>query len=610
MIQKYPECNPMSATGLYPLRRILPALIYMVMITGICKGDNVTYRQEEREFQKVSDDAAGDEALEGGVNPWKYWGEYPEDGASIRRPEWLHSDGIVHGWDWSLPPGTEPSARAIIRWGMHGWKRLERKSFPQKISVVDELWWRWRQVEPERGEYEFDGLYEAIQERLDAGCDGVIIRLLGSVWENGTPEDWKQWRKDGHLWRFNRWSAPRWLQDLGIRKIEEAKDDRRVVHTDIFDPTYHKHYLRLVEAFAASRIPDMPEVRALIICGMSVSNGEEAAGIKLDTPEKQKIWNERVRAWIRAFDGEKHRLIAMGDFASPAPDQQGSLRVGSRDGFVEMYLYHTNDPERGQRITADRYLAVDENNPYIRQEFIFGDENEEYRRGWADAPGRPGRFGPIESFPYRYFTSMLRLLQMRRNYLYTQEGSVIPELLWYVCHELGHTAEEAPDAWCFLRESHLSPWANKKPHQSPGRLKNFERWLYQRDRDGYRTEPAVRIPHAIKNWWLVDSEKRYDYVARQGAQIGFSIDEKFLAGTSSAAVKISYCDGFPGKWRLVYTQNGREMKSEPVETTGKDTFRTATFFIKADFNTNNKAFDLEIHSEMKVPISFVRVIKL
>jgi len=550
----------------------------------------------DRAFERIPENAAGAEALQGGVNPWLYWGTYQRNPRLVQ-PPWRDGDDVVVGWDWSLPPAVKPSSRARLRWGFGGWKdgKLRKAGFPDGLSCVDEVWWSWRKLEPEEGQFDFNGLKEEIHRRIEAGCRGVIIRLLGSVWETGTPEQVREWQKKS-AWRFNRWSAPRWLERYDVRKIEEIKGGERVVHADIFDPIYHEKYLRLVKAFGASGLPALPELHGLLICGMSFSNGEEAAGVKFQTPEQEKRWRERLQAWIDAFGGEKRKLIAMGD--GPAMRINMEYGLGSRDGYVEMYLYHAEDRDRGQYIDARRYLCVDESNPFIANpDIIFGDENEEYSERQVDC------FGPIESFNYRYFTSMLRFLQMRRNYLYTEENAVLPDLLWYVCHAMARTVQDTPDAWCFLRESYVR-------QKGTDALKNFERRVYQRDREGFETQPAVRIPHAIERWWLHDPRRRYDYVARTGKRIGFAVDDRFVSGRCRVAVKVSFYDGFHDAWRLVYTQGGKAAGSAPVECTGTDGFRTATFFIDADFDAKEMAFDLEIHSGGRVPISFVRLIRL
>ena len=149
----------------------------------------------ERAFERVSESAAGKAALKDGINPWHYWGTYSRN-ARLVKPVWRERDDVIHGWDWSLPPAVKPSPRAKLRWGFHGWKRgqLQKAGFPDGFTLIDEIWWSWRDLEPEEGHYDFGGLKDAIRERIDAGCHGVFIRLLGSVWENGTPEQIREWK--------------------------------------------------------------------------------------------------------------------------------------------------------------------------------------------------------------------------------------------------------------------------------------------------------------------------------------------------------------------------------------------------------------------------------
>lgn len=588
--------------------RYLPQVIVIaacLLIAGCQTAVPPGYRQQARAFEQVPRNAAGDEALVGGVNPWHYWGaDFDVETTRLTPQVWRDTPDILDGWDWSLPPSVKPADNARIRFGFHGWKKgIDAFNPPPGVKVVDELWVRWRTIEEKEGEYDFSRVEAEIAERLAAGCDGVIIRMLGAVWTSGSPADWQKWEQNA-TWRFARWSAPRWLvETYGVDKLPMGEGSEEVVHVDIFHEVYHRKYLAFIDAFKRSGILHIPEVQGLIVCGMCKANGEEGHGTyelsKVPREIAEQRYRERLRAWQQAFGpGNEHKVIAM------LPD--GKEMVGARDGFVEMYLYNTNDPEmRGQYVDRKGYLSVNEEAFYIKHgdTLLFGDENEEYHPDrWADRPGRPGRFGPVESFNYRYFTSMLRLLQMRRNYLYAGEEAVNPQLMWYVLHELGRTAEDAPDAWCFLRESRLS--------HDRGPLKNFERWLYQRDRDGFETEPAIKIPHAIKKWWLTDPEHRYDFVARRGKRIGLALDDQFVSGPARVAVKVSYYDGYAGSWALHYTHNGESRRTPPVESTGKDTFRTATFFIDADFDAAGTDFDLEVHSPTQVPISIVRVIKL
>ena len=81
----------------------------------------------------------------------------------------------------------------------------------------------------------------------------------------------------------------------------------------------------------------------------------------------------------------------------------------------------------GQQLDENNYLVVDESNHVIANNLFQGEENEEYEEKWATS-WRDFRFGhSTVSFPYRYFTANLRLLQMRCNYLLNNEFSLLPE---------------------------------------------------------------------------------------------------------------------------------------------------------------------------------------
>ncbi len=143
-------------------------------------------------------------------------------------------------------------------------------------------------------------------------------------------------------------------------------------------------------------------------------------------------------------------------------------------------------------------------------------------------------------------------------------------------------------------------------------VKNLERRIYQRDSEGYETEPAVRINHTIK-MWMVRPGKYYDYVARTGNKIGFFVDDNFLKGRNKkVAVKISYFDFGKGKFSLAYNHDG-EVKKETVECGDSGKVKTATFFITADFLKNmplKHDFEILGTDGYKPVVSFFRVVKV
>lgn len=194
-----------------------------------------------------------------------------------------------------------------------------------------------------------------------------------------------------------------------------------------------------------------------------------------------------------------------------------------------MYLYRIPNEELGQYIDDKGYLIVDEDAPIIKYECFNGEVNEEYEEAWATET-RGFRFGnTTNSYPYRYFTSTLRALQMRCTYIHTT-GHLIPEMLPFLSQQLGRKVADAPDVWTFLRTSYLKT-SNYENHDYLNRTftptertegietKNFERWFYQRDAPGYETRPAVKIQQAIK-MWMVQDGKYFDYIAQSGKKIG------------------------------------------------------------------------------------------
>jgi len=294
---------------------------------------------------------------------------------------------------------------------------------------------------------------------------------------------------------------------------------------------------------------------------------------------------------------------------------------GTRRGFVEMYLYRIPNIDMGQYVDHKGYLCVDENAPIIRYKCFHGEVNEEYESAWATS-SRNFRFGnSTVSFPYRYFTSTLRALQMRCTYIHTT-GHLVPQMLPFLSLELGRTVEDAPDVWTYLRTSYLraSNYENNDYLNRPItttekaegiETRNFERWLYQRDAPGYETLPAVKIQQAIK-MWMVQEDKYYDYIARSGKKIGFDIDDRWIAVNDSLALKVTYFDNHAGEMNLVYNSSQKLVQKSQI-LTGDGKLKTVTFIIpriKSNSLPNKFDFALEAGANTEqIVVSMVRVIQ-
>jgi hypothetical protein len=513
----------------------------------------------------------------------------------VQTTPWRAADDVIDGWDWSLPPGTRPAARSGVCYGGRG-------KVPGNKLIL--LAWPWMKIERQEGVYDFEPLRQKIKD-VAATADGVILSVRAAVWD-----------MTGQLaprGNSSESAAPRWLvEKYGVPVIDERPMSNvaqpfQVHNLDLAHPKYREKYLAFIQAFGASGIPQMPEVKFAYMHNRSSSRGEEGR-VQEGTPLAAAM-RDYLDAWARAYKGVEFKLAyveAAGGLLQHAYD----LGMGQRNGFVEVYLGNCSNPMLGQRVDEEGYLVVDETCPPIAENRAFGDENEEY------TPFFIPRFGPADTWPHRYRESMLRVLQMRRNFVWSEPTPAVdPPLLAYVSLELGRSVRDAPDAWCYLRESPVRVDGKVRP------VKNFERWLYQRDRQGARTTAACKVDHPAAPVLMapgVPQDQQYDLTARRtdaaagNTRIGFALDDRFLSGgPHKAAVKVTYRDVGTGKWNLaVRAPQGETVRTVSCGDTGG--VKTATFFLGAAvFPAKDLDFDFEVRAlDGDATISFVRVIRL
>ena len=509
---------------------------------------------------------------------YPYWPEYRKVAlADIKPQAWRTVDDVIDGWDWALPPELPPASNGLlaIRRAFSLKRPLENFVEPLNLPVnpTIALWIKWRDLEAVEGQVDFATLRQRIEE-ADALGYSVVLRLLCSATI----------------------FAPDWMTGKGIPIRAEHKT-AKVTNYEISHPEFHTRYLRLIDALGKSGIPRMKNLKGAFVGYASPSYGDEGIGPHGKDPDSVPHVIERLDAWAHAFKDVKHKVFMGG--ISQHGLKQG---FGIRRGFVEMFLYHIPDERIGQRLDKHGYLWFDEDAAALRNNPFHGEENEEYEESWATAE-RDFRFGKnTVSFPYRYFTSNLRLLQMRCNYALYNPFSLIPEQMVWVGQSLGRTVENTPDIWCALRESYV---------RNSGAVKNFERWLYQRDTEGYETEPAIKVPHSIK-MWMVKKDHYFDYVARKSRRIGFAVDDRWCGGEPvDVAIKVTFFDIGTGAITLSgHTASGPSKRFIALKNTG--IVKTATFFIsKAVFPSKEMNHDFVFESEGdEAVLSFVRIIKV
>lgn len=520
-----------------------------------------------------------------GTASYPYWGKYIKTPFNMVTPtQWSNTDGVVIGWDWSLPTFVKiPKKSTFSLLRNSGLNQTKLKALTKPNFVCNPTvahWIKWSDLEATKDNFTFSGLIENIKLCYSKGYSS-IIRIHSSATT----------------------FAPAWVgSDIGA-PILPKETGADVQNYDVADPRFHARYLKLVEAIGKSGIPHMKEVAGLYVGYASKSNGDEGIGPvhnSLTGNDNIQHVRERLDAWANITVGVREKVFMGG------PSNYGmSKGFGIRRGWVEMYLYNIPNSDFGQLVDANKYLYVDETNPIVAKNLFHGEENEEYDEKWATAENG-NRFGTsTESFPYRFFTSNLRLLQMRCNEVLNYEQTLIPEMTAWVGQELGCTVDEAPDVWSFLRESYL-----KTGGGTP--VKNFERWLYQRDAPGYTTVPAVKIDQSIQ-MWMVQVGKYYDYVAREGKKIGFNIDKNWTGINGQLAFKVSVFDNYSGTLNLNYS-NGSKIVTLSKPLNGDGLLKTYTFFVsdyKNGANIGGK-FDFTIESgdaNSNIVVSFVRVVQ-
>lgn len=524
---------------------------------------------------------------------YPYWPDYHKVPLSEINPQvWRDQDDIITGWDWSHPPELKPSERSLIGLERYiGFRKKIKKispNFPSNAVVLH--WVHWKDIEPKEGEYKWERILSRLEETEKQGNQSILRILTCSKHAKG--------------------SAPSWLEKYGVPTLPKIKGQ---TNYDPSHPVFHQHYLRLIASMGATQIPNM--VQAAYVGYASPSLGDEGIGPEGVNPDELAHVRERLDAWGKAFDGMEHKVFMGG------PSEYGFNKgFGVRRGFVEMYLYTLPDKNIGQSIDQNGYVVVDENSPVLKRNPFHGEVNEEYEEAWA-TEARGFRFGKTtESFAYRYFCANLRLLQMRCSYVHNKD-TIVPDMLPFVAQELGRTVDNAPDVWCFLRESyinaryymkqdHLDRGASKDEMKNGIPAKNWERWLYQRDSKGFETTPAVKVKQH-KKMWMVQNGKVYDYIARKGKKMGFAVDDAWGGGgPQDVVVKVTYFDEGTGTLSIHFKSTSGE-QSRSVQLSGSGQLRTASVFLKdVIFDQKDLDYDLTLQGEgNEIVVSFVRIIK-
>jgi len=532
------------------------------------------------------------------------------------------ADSIViirSGWDFSLPNYVVPASNGTIN------IMKESKPWGLKGNVIKRYDVIWSAVEPQMGIYKFDEVAQAIKDMVQSEkLYGVELSVRGATARVEFPG----------TSRVEAGTAPSWvIAKYNLPEIPFEGSSSKVVGIPIWNQGYRTEYLKFIDALKKSGIPQMPEVKSCYVHAISNSRGEEVnmsyddlvwceQNTELTPTVFESTMRERFEAMAAAFANCEYKLMWVGDGADNFYKSVSSrlisyayeLGMGQRCGNIEKYLYRTTNSNLGQSVDTEGYLTVNEDVIPIKESRNFGDENEEY------SPSDEDSFGPIEGFPYRYKESMLRALQMRRSTIWISGNSFKMDtaLTNYVSLSLAKNVTNTPDAWVYLRESYLKP--NTMGGIKP--VKNFERWMYQRDKTGYKTVACeiMMLDKTLQSSGVIDPERRYNNTARRtdiasgNTKIGFAIDDRFTANyNGNIEIKVSYFDKGLGTISLNYKDKSNNLKSQTIECKNSSECKTVSFKLKNNYSfvAVNQDFDFEIEAKKTdAIISFVRIIKM
>jgi hypothetical protein len=514
-----------------------------------------------------------------------------------------------------------------------------------RSTPVYSIWATWLQLEPTEGTYNFAPLHANVAEAARRGWK-VCLRILTS-----------------HIG-----SAPTYLAGRNIStRYTDAANAEAGGSYDPIDPQFHARYLAFLAALGASRLCQNETVVMMYAGYASASYGDEYIGPKHPNATSGTAYDpnydpaalfphvrERLDAWASVCAGVPSKVLMGGE-----SNYGLSLGFGSRNGFVEHYWYqipHTPSGQGFESFWAREYVLLNESAPILASGGLLGDENEEYEGQWASewmtnhpaerggpwnasAPMLNGtaRWGPIASFPYRYLMSSMRVLQMRVSYLLASGTIVNPSLFAYVALELGRTAANAPDAFCFLASAQFE-WVQHL--RRPAEIANLERWLYQRDQPRsvvggvvtFRDARITQTPSGYSSpFWGTDGVggAPHDWIARTAPRgvIGFTLDPAFVFSPVrpllGAVIKVSLFDVFAGTVRLTQAHTAAVGGAptpigDPILTVGDGQLKTLTFVtsqLPVRPLGSASAFDFEVRAfdatglPQPLVVSMVRVIK-
>lgn len=560
------------------------------------------------------------------------------------------SKGIVvtEGINWSLPEHVQLTPNSGLSWirGEWEWVYDWNKMYPIQDSSANYfaqyIVFNWAEVNPLPDVYNFSQLDEEIERIVNSGISTLGFAFWPLIYARSVVGDEKS---HGTGMYYGTPMIPEWLSDfslitnkpLWLNGYKEVGflNDGMVVN---WDPK--SAYYPALEQFLdtlGSRYKDNPKLvwvdtryndpfwgEGCLRCSVKeFTRATTELGLSPESLKKSLF--HFVDIWARAFSGYEYKLVMsnaepklegfsdnFADVSKEIYQYANKMGLGGRDGQVEEWNRYISE---GYGISVDSmgYMIFDEEFRPALDGRVWYTENENNLSG-------SDRFGPDSLAGYRWFTSTMRLLQMRRNWVWISKKSVFkwPEITRYMQLSLGKTVSTSPDAWCLLRQGHeLIRYGDMAGQERI--INNFERWLYQRDilPDGM-SKPASKVDISFMGQF--SSARGFEYEARKtDVQSGnnclyFKMEDRWMnSKLENSKLFVSYLDVGKTKWELEYYNDNRLTQTPEIINQNSGLWKTACFEIENISSgtgfPSGMDFRIKVKGSENLTVKLVRIVK-
>ena len=484
----------------------------------------------------------------------------------------------------------------------------------------------WREVEPERGQFDWERIDQIVAEIEADALPGVGFFIWPQVYGPWIP-DWVgaeagiDFFEDPHQVWEARDGDVSFLMASEIRGFIDGVSER-------YGPNPHLVHIDM-------RQPFDEEFGEWVARGAPDSADPEIARWSLTYHQ----------LWIDAFNrnsvdvGKLVSVVARPDYDGEAVLLDGYERgLGQRDGLPgRQQIWYS---AYGNFIDEDGFLQAD-------LDWIGQDANAIRYSETTEYSFFDDTFGSLDSTLPRFRSGLLWSLHAGRNWLALPFDFLTPsdefpgnqfgeeqlaeldevhEMIEWAQLALGHDAETSNDAWIWLRETNYEALNynlfTEADRNDETLARNVGRFLTQLDPEGHQTQPVNPVTidelHPLRSAGIDCNESDcHDFLAQRTDQASgndavlFDLNDQFRSAEPGVAtVFVTVDDQQPTTLRLEYSNSDEVISTEPVTLDGSGETRTAIFQVP-DLAADGSVFggDFRLVSEGgDVRIDVVRVV--